>query len=321
MFQVFAAAAIHRDSFISSLPKGLWAISKLSSCTCKGEISSIQSSALKQHCPGCRLGHGQAVVPYHMSRRSSYFCFCSSWVLIIQGEISCPALVTAGFGSWASRLVCCWYNAAAELSILSMIAALLPVTLLKRALFVLLSCGCNKWPTFHSEELLHGCTIRETHAPRAVLSSRKGLLLQTLQESIGRKVWVLLAASYPPAVHGALVLVLAEHGDQVVRLPQNKLQPVTAELWSTWSDKQDLTGRHESLAGCWLRVPRCLIPCAPNPLLATVPHVVEKPWAWWCGCLIFLLRVASNSGISCGNSSSSRCSFLSCSINLRHSIK
>lgn len=178
----------------------------------------------EQQRPGPRLGNGQAVVPrqgwYHMSCRSSYFCFCSSCVLIIWGKISCPALFTAGFGSWATRLVCCWYNAAAELST---IATLLPVTLLKRALFVMLSYGYNKWPTFHSGELLCSCTVRVAHAPHAVPRSRKGLLLWTLQESIGRKVWVLLAASYPPAVHGALVLVAAEHGDQVVRPPQDKI--------------------------------------------------------------------------------------------------
>ena len=181
------------------------------------------------------------------SHRSSYFCFCSSSVLSIQEKISCPAIVSAGLGSWARRLVSWWYNAAAELS---MIAALLPVTLLKRALFVLFSCGCKEWPTFHSWELLCSCPVREARAPRAVPSSGKGLLLRTLQESIGTKVWVLLAASYPPAVRGALVLVLAECGDQVVRPPQNKSQLVAAELQSTWSDKQDLTGKHESPAGC-----------------------------------------------------------------------
>lgn len=35
---------------------------------------------------------------------------------------------------------------------------------------------------------------------------------------------------YPPAVRGTLVRVLAEHGDQVVRPPQNKSQLVAVEL-------------------------------------------------------------------------------------------
>lgn len=61
---------------------------------------------------------------------------------------------------------------------------------------------------------------------------------------------MLLAASYPPAVHGALVLLPVEHGDQVVRASQDISQLVAVELQSTWSRKQDLTGKHESPAGC-----------------------------------------------------------------------
>lgn len=61
---------------------------------------------------------------------------------------------------------------------------------------------------------------------------------------------MLLAVSYPPAVHGELVSLPAENGDQVVRAPQDTSQLVAAELRSAWSHKQDLTGKHESPAGC-----------------------------------------------------------------------
>lgn len=184
-----------------------------------------------------RLGTQPGLVPHVSQEQLFLLLFLLVTCYSKENLLSC--LITLGLerGLETGLLLikCC-----SKWSTLNMISALMPAIPLRRALFLLWSCGSNKWPIFHPGELLCSCAVRETHAPRALLSSRKGLLLWPLQESMVRQVWVLPAVSYPPAVHAALVLVPAGPGDQSVRAPQSKLQMMVVELRSTWSGKQDL---------------------------------------------------------------------------------
>lgn len=88
-----------------------------------------------------RLGTQPGLVPHVSQEQLLLLLFLLFTCYSKQNQLFC--LITAGFGLWARN----WFVADKMLhkwSILNMISALMPLTLLGRVLFLLWSCGSNK---------------------------------------------------------------------------------------------------------------------------------------------------------------------------------